>query len=341
MQIEYDLDIASLTTFGLHARAACLARYDNVAELKSLLSDPRLPCPLKPIGEGSNLLFTTDFPGTLLISNDRQIEFAMLGGGRVRVEATAGVVMDSLIDDCCRRGLWGIENLSGIPGTVGASAVQNIGAYGVEVSEAIATVTTLDTATSDIVTFVPEELSYGYRTSRLKDGADRGRYIVLAVTYDLTTAPRPQLGYAHLRQLLPEDLSAITSPMVRDAIISMRDAKLPQPSVTGSAGSFFKNPVITAEAFSLLESSNPGVEIPHYTNSDGSIKVPAAWLIDQCGLKGVSVGGASVWHKQPLVIVNATGNATPADVVTLEHKIIAAVSSRFGITLSPEAEHLP
>lgn len=341
MNIEFNTDVAQLTTFGIHARAACVAHYADAGELLSLLDNTALPHPRKAIGEGSNLLFTADFPGTLLICDNVDASFVMHTGGRVDVEAAAGMSMDSLVDECCHRGLWGLENLSGIPGSVGASAVQNVGAYGVEAADVISTVTALDTATHDIVTFVASELDYGYRTSMFKQPDNSGRYIILSVTYTLTTRPTPRLGYAHLRTLLPDDLSKVTPADVRDAVISMRDSKLPSPAFVGSAGSFFKNPIVDAAVYERIANENRDVDVPHYIESDGHVKIPAAWLIDHCGLKGAKIGGAAVWHKQPLVIVNAEGNATPTDVIALEHEIINAVDSRYGIMLSPEVEHLP
>lgn len=339
MQIQFNVPVEDLTTFRLPVKAACVVRYNGEEDLREILANSALPRPLKPIGEGSNLLFTKDFPGTLLLCDNSEANFVVLGGGKVAVEVAAGVVMDRLIEECCRKGLWGLENLSGIPGTAGAAVVQNVGAYGVEICDVLDSVTVLDTVTMQTVTFPAAELGYGYRTSLFKSEEWRGRYIVLTVKLLLSSTPAPRLGYANLRSLVGDE-STLTPLEVRDAVIAMRDSKLPDPAIIGSAGSFFKNPVMDAEAFRRLEEENPGMEIPRYVNPDGSVKVPAAWLIDRCGLKGATSGGAAVWRKQPLVIVNATGDATPADVLNLEARVKQEVKSRFGIELSPEVEHL-
>lgn len=340
MHIDFNIDLAGYTTFGIHAKAACLAIYDNVDELKSLLENDILPRPFFHIGEGSNLLFTDDFSGTILKCNDRQASFIIESGGVVKVQASAGMSMDSLIVECCRKGLWGLENLSGIPGEVGASAVQNVGAYGVEASDVISEAEAFDTVQSEVVRFTNDEMRFGYRESLFKQAENKGRYIILSVTFDLKRDPNPRLGYAHLRSMFPEDTSDLTPMDVRDAIMSMRDSKLPSTALYGSAGSFFKNPVITSERFEGLMKDNESLSIPHFIQHDGSVKIPAAWLIDQCGLKGAKIGGASVWQKQPLVIVNSSGNATAEDVVSLENHIVSTVFKRFGITLSPEVEHI-
>lgn len=340
MQIQFNVPVSDLTTFRLPAKAACVVRYDGEDDLRAILADNSLPRPLKPIGEGSNLLFTGDYPGTLLLCDNRDADFVMLGSGKVMVEASAGVVMDTLIEECCRKRLWGVENLSGIPGTAGASVVQNVGAYGVEICDVLDSVTALDTMTMSTVTMKPAQLDYGYRNSLFKREDRRGRYIVLKVRLLLSTHPSPRLDYANLRSLVDGDSPDLTPMDVRDAVISMRDSKLPAPALIGSAGSFFKNPVIPASEFHRLEEENPGLDIPRYVNPDGTVKVPAAWLIDRCGLKGATEGGAAVWHKQPLVIVNATGRAIPADVLALESRVKSEVKSRFGIELSPEVEHL-
>lgn len=340
MHIDFNIDLAGYTTFGIHAKAACLATYDNIDELKSLLSNDLLPRPFFHIGEGSNLLFTKDFKGTILKCNDRQASFIIEPNGVVKVQASAGMSMDSLIVECCRKGLWGLENLSGIPGEVGASAVQNVGAYGVEAADVISEVEALDTIKSETVTFPTTEMKFGYRESVFKLAENKGRYVILSATFNLSRDFNPRLGYAHLRSMFSDDISDLTPMDVRDAIISMRDSKLPSTALYGSAGSFFKNPVITSERFDGLMKDNESLSIPHFIQHDGSVKIPAAWLIDQCGLKGATVGGAEVWQKQPLIIINKSGNATAEDVVTLESNIVSTVFRRFGITLSPEVEHI-
>lgn len=338
MQIDLNIDVAPLTTFHISQSAAALAEFHNVAELQQLLASGALPRPLKPVGEGSNLLFTGPFPGTLLRSLDCSINFVVDKEGHISVEAGAGLSMDTLIEECCRRQLWGLENLSGIPGTVGASVVQNVGAYGVEAADVVTDALVMDSATGEIITLTADEMQFGYRHSMFKLPANRNRFIVLRVTYALTDTPSPRLSYRALADRFA-GCDNLTPFDLRDAVIEMREAKLPSPCFIGSAGSFFKNPVVDMTVASELKAKYP--DMPLYPTADGSqAKLSAAWLIDRAGLKGAAEGGAAVWHKQPLVIVNATGQATAADVVALEERIIATVAQKFGVTLSPEVEHL-
>lgn len=343
IQIFKNVDVASVTTFGLHARAAALVQYDTVDDLLQALRDPSLPRPFKHIGAGSNLLFSDNFSGTLLHSAARRAQIFPEKNGEVLVSASAGFVMDKLCYATASRGIWGLENLSGIPGEVGASVVQNVGAYGTEVADVLKMVKTIDTATLEPTEFSVHHLEYGYRDSFFKHSKNRDRYIVTEVLFNLSKVPSSNLGYANLAQLVaerhsdPETLSPMT---VREVVIEMRNQKLPDPAEVGSAGSFFKNPVVNEQVFRAIVEANPSLSVPHYQQGDGMVKIPAAWLIDQCGLKGAQIGGAAVWSRQPLVICNPEGNATPADVVALRDKIIDTVNSRFGIRLSPEVEEI-
>lgn len=334
MEVIYDADIRPLTTFGVAARAACVAYYDSLEELHALLHDVNLPRPFKHIGQGSNLLFADDFPGTLLISRIAEYELERWGDD-VTIAVSAGVVMDDLCRAMADAGVWGLENLSGIPGTVGASAVQNVGAYGIEAGDRIVSVDAIDIHTAEPRTFTHDEMQFGYRHSIFKTPAMRDRYVITCVRFRLTTEPSPVTGYANLHAIVGDDPSATD---MRRAVIAMRDSKLPNPAVTGSAGSFFKNPVITPEHFQQIEAMYPGVAVPHFIVDGGMVKVPAAWLIDKAGCKSMTAGGASLWPRQPLVIVNTDGDATARDIITLMERVIAAVSSRFNITLHPEAE---
>jgi UDP-N-acetylmuramate dehydrogenase len=261
----------------------------------------------------------------------------------VLVSVGAGVVFDDFCDWAAKEGLWGVENLSYIPGEVGASAVQNIGAYGVEVKDVIRTVYCYDTIEEEFVSFSVEECGYGYRDSIFKKPEIRGRYIVTHVVFAISREPMPQLGYGHLKDAVGE--GALTPALIRKVIIKIRKEKLPEPSVMGSAGSFFKNPVISAEHFARIEAmvkadQGPDAKVPHYDLPDGTVKVPAAWMIEQCGWKGRRSGGAAVYDKQPLVIVNYTGDAYPEEIIGLEKRIIASVQTKFGIELYPEVDHI-
>ena len=314
----------------------------------------------------------------------------------VYVSVGAGVVFDDFCEWAAREGLWGVENLSYIPGEVGASAVQNIGAYGVEVKDVIHKVYCYDTVEEEFVSFSVEECGYGYRDSIFKKPDIKGRYIVTHVVFALSREPKPRLEYGHLKEAVtsaygecqcvpeapsqlspgpspypgvgkcllhtngtsPEDSNSsskhylasaegqrITPSLIRKVIIRIRKEKLPEPSVMGSAGSFFKNPVISLEHFRKIEAAvkaEHGVDykVPHYDLPDGTVKVPAAWMIEQCGWKGKRSGGAAVWEKQPLVIVNYTGEAYPEEIIGLERRIIDSVKRKFGVELHPEVDHI-
>lgn len=330
----------------MKAKCACYVEYDSAAELESLDWDS-LPKPIKHIGEGSNLLLTGDFPGTILHSRIDFIKYVDMGFEEVPVMVGSGVHWDRFVDETCGHGLWGAENLSLIPGEAGAAAVQNIGAYGVEVKDIISGVVCFDLQERKKVKFSVAECEYGYRESMFKHA--EGRYIVTSILFRHSRKYNPRLDYKGVRQALgleegarPEDL---TPMKVREAIIGVRRQKLPDPEELGSAGSFFKNPVVGALDFARIievakRDFGADATVPHFINPDGSIKIPAAWMIEKCGFKGATEGGAAVYEKQPLVLVNKTGNASPKDVLTLENRIITAIRDRFGVELHPEVEHL-
>ena len=335
MRIQLNYDLGAQNTFRMKVSCACYVEYETVGELEGLNFD-RLPKPLLHIGEGSNLLFTGDFPGTVLHSNIEFIKYIDMGLEEVPVMVGAGVVWDHFVEEACRHGLWGAENLSLIPGEVGAAAVQNIGAYGVEVKDILSGVVAFDLQERKKVKFSREECHYGYRDSLFKQPEAKGRYVVTSVLFRLTRRHSPRLDYKGVREALGGREPA-TPQEVREAVIRIRRQKLPDPEELGSAGSFFKNPVVSREDFARI---SPDGSAPHYDLPDGTVKVPAAWMIDQCGFKGASEGGAAVYEKQPLVIVNASGTASPQEVLALEQRIINGVRERFGVTLHPEVEHI-
>ena len=345
IKTEYYKDLTKMNTFGMKVKARCFIEYDSVADLVDIEFE-ELARPVLHIGGGSNLLFTDDFKGTVLHSKIDFIEILDEPSNEVLVSVGAGVVFDDFCAWAAKEGLWGVENLSYIPGEVGASAVQNIGAYGVEVKDVIRKVYCYDTVDEEFVSFGVEECEYGYRDSIFKDPEVKGRYIVTHVVFALSRVPQPKLEYGHLKDAFAEVASSSLTPdLIRKTIIKIRKEKLPEPSVKGSAGSFFKNPVISMADFQRIEASakaelGADYKVPHYDLPDGSVKVPAAWMIEQCGWKGKRSGGAAVWDKQPLVIVNHTGEAYPEEIVGLEKRIIASVRTRFGVELSPEVEHV-
>ena len=323
-------------TFGIPAHARVYAEYTSLEELRALLQTYKSER-LLHIGAGSNLLFTKDFDGVVLHSRicfARALEEDAEG---VNIEAGAGIVMDDLIAQVADMGLYGLENLSHIPGEVGASAVQNVGAYGVEAKDVIREVHAIAVESGEECVFTNADCRFGYRDSIFKNEW-KGQYIITSVVFHLGKQPQPRLDYGNLRQALA---GKEPTPMnIREAVIAIRKQKLPEPAELGSAGSFFKNPIITHVHFQtiLQQEQKTAAEIPHFETADG-IKIPAAWLIEQCGWKGKRQGGAQVYEKQPLVIVN-TGNATAQDIITLAADIMESIAQRFQITLHPEVNYI-
>lgn len=329
-------DLSAQNTFRMGVSCACYIEYDSAADLGNIDFDS-LPKPILSIGEGSNLLFTKDFEGTVLCSKIKYIKYFDVGADTVPLAVGAGVKWDDLVLKTCEDKLWGAENLSLIPGTVGAAAVQNIGAYGVEAKDIIAGVTCFDILKKEKTAFKTPECRYGYRESIFKTPEFKERYIITGVLFRLCREAAPKTEYGALKSVF--EGAAPTDPMqVREAVIKIREAKLPSVEIVGSAGSFFKNPVVSPLQFTKISEGYENV--PHYIQTGGFIKVPAAWMIEQCGLKGASVGGAQVYEKQPLVIINKDDKATPQDVLALEKKVIDEVNNRFGVELTPEVEHI-
>ena len=277
IKTAYYQDLTKMNTFGMKVKTRCFIEYDSVADLVDIEFE-ELARPVLHIGGGSNLLFTDDFKGTILHSKINFIEILDDHESQVMVSVGAGVVFDDFCDWAAKEGLWGVENLSYIPGEVGASAVQNIGAYGVEVKDVIKTVYCYDTVDEEFVNFDVEDLEYGYRDSAFKDPEIKGRYIVTHVVFALSHTPQPKLDYGHLKEAVEAAGTEITPALVRKTIIKIRKEKLPEPSVMGSAGSFFKNPVITAEHFARIEAAAKallaeGVEVGFSADVKSGFKV--------------------------------------------------------------------
>ena len=332
MTIRDNCSLADRNSFGMDVRADSLIDWASTDELKNALPD--IEKPVLMIGGGSNLLFMGDFKGTVLHSTISTIEIIGSTDDHVHVKVGAGVVWDDFVAWCTVNGLWGVENLSAIPGEVGASAVQNIGAYGVEAKDVIDTVQTICLADGSERDFSNSECCYAYRQSIFKNEL-KGQYAVAYVIYTLSKVPQPKLGYGALEQEV-ERLGGATLANIRKAVISIRESKLPDPKVLGNAGSFFMNPVISGEEFNIIRSNYP--DVPSYP-APGGIKVPAGWLIEKTGWKGRSLGPAAVYDKQALVLVNK-GGATGADIKRLADTIIADVKQKFGITLSTEVNYI-
>lgn len=332
MTIRDNCSLADRNTFGMDVRADRLIDWATTDELKNALPD--IEKPVLMIGGGSNLLFMGDFKGTVLHSTITSIDIIDSTDDLVYVKVGAGVVWDDFVAWCTINGFWGVENLSAIPGEVGASAVQNIGAYGAEAKDVIDTVQTICLTDGTERDFSNAECRYGYRQSIFKNEL-KGQYAVAYVIYALSKVPQPKLGYGALEQEV-ERLGGPTLANIRQAVISIRDSKLPDPKVLGNAGSFFMNPVVTEQEFNIIRSNYP--DVPSYA-AQGGVKVPAGWLIEKTGWKGRSLGPAAVYDKQALVLVNR-GGATGADVKRLADTIIADVKQKFGITLSTEVNYI-
>lgn len=323
-------------TFGMDVRAALFVEYDTVDELrKFVLSDDFARYDLHlHIGSGSNLLFGDDYRGVVMHSAMRDIEVAAENEDHVWVRVGSGYVWDDFVAYCVAQGWAGVENLSAIPGEVGASAVQNVGAYGVEVRDVIDRVEAM-ALDGTMRTFTNEECRYGYRDSVFKREL-RGRYIITHVTYRLDKVPTLRLDYGDLRARV-EAQREPTLQAVRDAVTAIRDSKLPDPRVLGNAGSFFTNPVIPRPQYEALKAQYP--TMPSYPINDTHVKVPAGWLIDSAGWKGRALGRAAVHDRQALVLVNL-GGATGREVMTLAERICEEVYTKYSIRITPEVNFI-
>lgn len=320
-------------SFGFDVNCSQFIEFSSEEELLRLLPCLRKAQPsLLIIGGGNNLLFCHDYQGTVAHSLIRGIKVTECGRD-VMLTCGSGEQMDSVIEYAVEHGYYGAENLSLIPGDVGASAVQNIGAYGAEAKDIIHEVRAIEIGTGEVKTFSNADCHFAYRSSRFKHEW-AGRYIITAVTYRLSTTFTPRLDYGNIRAKLNQSgIENPTAQQLRTIICDIRREKLPDPAIMGNAGSFFMNPVVSQSAFEQLLSCYPSM--PHYPASEGMTKIPAGWLIEQSGWKGRALGRAAVHDKQALVIVNL-GGATPDDVIRLCHAVQNDVEQQFGITLKPE-----
>jgi UDP-N-acetylmuramate dehydrogenase len=321
--------LLSHNTFGIEAKCCRYLEYADIKEAQqvaAILRDTNLAYMI--IGGGSNLLLTQDYDGIVVRS-------AIKGLSTLNSQLTcgSGEVWDDVVAYCVNHQLYGAENLSLIPGDVGASAVQNIGAYGVEVKDLITEIEAVEIATGHIRVFQNEECGYSYRQSRFKHEW-KNRYLITHVTYQLQSVFEPRLEYGNIRaELERKGITKPTAQQLRQAIIDIRNAKLPDPKIMGNAGSFFMNPIVPKEKYEQLASLYEGM--PHYTMDADHEKIPAGWMIDQCGWKGKSMGRAGVHDKQALVLVNR-GGATGKEIVALCETIQRDVKEKFGIDIYPE-----
>lgn len=317
-------------TFGLDVKAANFLEYSSVGELKVLLDAKSVTSPFIHIGQGSNLLFTKDFEGTVLHSCIKDMQVLSEDDRHVLVRVGAGMLWDDFVALCVDRSWYGAENLSYIPGEVGASAVQNIGAYGVEVKDLVYCVETIDIRGKE-KTYTVEMCEYAYRKSIFKQPCMKSTFITY-VTFSLSKRPCYKLDYGSIRDELTK-YPLLNLQTLRRVIIDIRTAKLPDPKILGNAGSFFMNPIIPRTQFETLLCTYP--MMPHYDVDENWVKIPAGWLIEQCGWKGKALGKAAVYDKQALVLVNL-GGATSKDILNLSEAVRTSVYDRFRIEIQPE-----
>lgn len=329
-----DYSLLAHNTFGIDASCRRFLAYSSIEEARLVAEILRGGNnPFLIIGGGSNLLLTKDYAGVVVHSAIKGIEAEEQADGTVMLTCGSGEVWDDVVAYSVERGWYGAENLSIIPGEVGASVVQNIGAYGAEVCQIIDKIEAVEIATGDICIFDVKECGYGYRQSRFKKEW-KDRYLMTHVTYRLAKQQPLRLEYGNIKaELERKGINEPTLKQLRQVIIDIRNEKLPDPKVEGNAGSFFMNPVVSKEKYEELAALYPNM--PHYTIDAEHEKIPAGWMIDQCGWKGKSLGRAGVHSKQALVLVNR-GGATGEEIVQLCETIRKDVCDRFGIDIHPE-----
>ena len=323
---ERDYSLKAHNTFGIEAKCERFIEFTSVEEAQQvagILRESERPYII--IGGGSNLLLTKDYPGIVVRSDILGIQIS-----QEEMTCGSGEVFDEIVEASLMAGLYGLENLSLIPGDVGASAVQNIGAYGVEAKDYIETIEAVEIATGKVVMIKARDCGYGYRQSKFKTEW-KNKYLITHVTYRLSTIFKPHLEYGNLKGTLGP--GPIVPFRLREVIVGIRNEKLPDPKVMGNAGSFFMNPIVPRAQYEALAVRYP--EMPHYEVDAERVKIPAGWMIDQCGWKGKSLGRAGVHDKQALVLVNL-GGATGDEIVKLCQAIQKDVKEKFGIEIHPE-----
>ncbi len=333
MKDFYDFNLKEHNTFGIDVKCRRFIEFESVDELLQIVNSlPDADKPLLVLGGGSNMLFTADYEGTVLHSAIKGHVAVQTDEG-IMLRCGSGEVWDDIVSLCVSNRMYGAENLSLIPGDVGASAVQNIGAYGAEAKDIILKVEAVDLQTGKMCEFTNEECEYAYRKSKFK-GEWRNRFVITYVTYKLSEVFCPCLDYGNIRaELEKRNIKVPTAEQLRNVIIDIRNEKLPDPKVEGNAGSFFMNPVVPKAKYEELVARFGNV--PHYSVDDNNEKIPAGWMIDQCGWKGKSLGKAGVHSRQALVLVNR-GGAEGKDIVALCDAIKRDVKDKFGIDIVPE-----
>jgi UDP-N-acetylmuramate dehydrogenase len=334
MNIQQNVSLKSYNTFGIEATAGFLAEATSLELLGEILSEKKFrEMDRLVLGGGSNILFTGNFKGLVIHNSLKGMKVLSEDAEHIRVNAMAGESWHGLVLYCIQNGFAGIENLSLIPGRVGAAPMQNIGAYGVELKDVFESLEAMEIATGQMRTFSNSDCNFGYRESVFKREL-KDMFIITSVTLRLNRVPDFNISYGAIQQVLEEmKTEKLTIKAVSDAVIAIRSSKLPDPKVLGNAGSFFKNPEVPLEKYEELKSSYPN--IPGYPTASGMIKLAAGWLIEQCGWKGKRIGNTGAHKDQALVLVNY-GNATGDEVKKLAFEIIHSVKEKFKVALSPE-----
>ena len=335
-RIYNNINLANRNSFGVVESAATLVEFDTVDDLREYFTTEK-PERWYVLGAGNNTLFTKFYDGALIVPKSGARTILSDDGERVDIRVEAAHDWDELVAWSVEQGLWGIENLSAIPSSVGAAPVQNIGAYGAEAKDAITVVEYFDTRTMEVVRLSNEECRFAYRESIFKQEL-KGGAIILAVEFRLSRTPRPNLGYGDVIKEV-EARGGATLGNIRDAICAIRGSKLPDPKVLGNAGSFFKNPIVAREVAEALLARY--ADMPHYpvVGDETKVKLAAGWLIDKSGLKGYRKGAVGVHERQALVLVNY-GGATGGEVIALAEYVCGEVKRNFEVEISPEVNIL-
>ena len=333
--MKKNVNLQPYNSFGFNAKAKYFVEINHIDELQKLIKTPEFKKEKHLIlSGGNNILLTNDFfDGIVVLMNNKGIEIVAENDDQVVIRAKAGEDWPEFVKQMVSRGYYGVENLAHIPGKVGAAPVQNIGAYGMEQKDSFLECQALNLTTGETLIFTRDACCFGYRQSIFKNEL-KGQFVIVSVAFKLAKHAELKLEYGNIKSYLAEHgMSNPTLQQLHDAIVAIRDAKLPDPKVTGNAGSFFKNPVIPLEQFEALQKQYP--EIPHYPDAESMVKVPAGWLIEKAGWKGWRDEHVGVYEKQALVLVHY-GNGTGNDIVMLSEKIQQSVFEKFGIQISPE-----
>lgn len=336
MDLKQDISLKPYNTFGIEAKAAFFIEINSLNDLKEVLNSKEIShLPKLILGGGSNLLFTKDWSGLVIKNQIKGIEVIKEDEDSVYIKSGAGENWHQFVLHCIEEGFSGVENLSLIPGTVGAAPMQNIGAYGVEIKDVFHELEALEISTGTLRTFSGEECEFGYRYSIFKDEAKaKDKYIITSVTFKLNKKPEFITSYGDIQKTLEQmRVKKLSIKAISDAVVYIRQSKLPDPAEIGNAGSFFKNPTIPKADFEKLQKEYP--EMPGYPLQKEKVKVPAGWLIEQCGWKGKALGNIGVHKNQALVLVNF-GGGKGEDIKKLAFDIQSSVIKKFGIKLLPE-----